>query len=190
MLGLSLLDFVPNLAFLFGTIYLIRWTRTYGSRFSQFTMSIGAILVLMGGTTKAIWKLIYTLELGDIRLLGEPQFILLAPGFTLMFLSSLSMAKGESGIRGMSAMALWKIPLLAVMTISNLGLLVTLSSFAYRRAVRSAAFFFGVSVVCMLAMAGMATAEQSITQQWIEEIVNSLGQIAFARGSYLICEKG
>lgn len=189
ILGLSMLDFLPNLAFLFGAIYLIRWTRKYGSRFNYLTMAIGSILVLTGGTSKAIWKLIFTLGLGDITPLGEAQFILLAPGFLLMFLSSLSMARKKASKSEMSAMALWKIPFLAVMTISNLGLLVTLGYTAYRKATRWAALFFAISLVCMLSMAGMATAEQSIAQQWIEEGVNSLGQIAFAVGSYLIYKK-
>ncbi len=189
MLGLSLLDFLPNLAFLFGAICLIRWTRKYGKRFSYLTMIIGSILVLTGGTSKAIWKLIFTLGLGDITPLGEAQFILLAPGFLLMFLSSLSMVRKKASKSGLAAMALWKIPFLAVMTISNFGLLVTLGYTAYRKATRWAVFFFAISLVCMLSMAGMATAEQSIAQQWIEEGVNSLGQITFAIGSYLILKK-
>ena len=127
--------------------------------------------------------------IGDVQLLGEAQFILLAPGFLLMFLSSLFMTKRESELRGMSAMALWKVPFLVVMTISNLGLLMTIGYISYRKGMRSAVFFFGISVVCMLAMAGMATTEQSIAQQWIEEIVNSLGQIAFAGGSRLLSKK-
>lgn len=188
-LGLCLLDFLPNLAFFFGSIYLIRWTRKYGSRFSYLTMIIGSLLVFTGGTSKAIWKLIFTLGLGDITPLGEAQFILLAPGFLLMFLSSLSMTRKKASKSGLSAMALWKIPFLAVMTISNLGLLVTLGYTAYRKATRWVALFFAISLVCMLSMAGMATAEQSIAQQWIEEGVNSLGQIAFAVGSYLIYKK-
>lgn len=185
-IGLSLLDCVPNLAFLFSSLFLICWTRKSGNRFGILTMTIGAFLVLMGGTTKAIWKLIYTLGIKDIELLGEAQFILLAPGFLLMFLSALSMAKRSSGPRKLSAIAVWKVPLLAVMTISNLGLLVTLGYIAYRQSKKAAVIFFGISLACMLVMAGMATADQSIMQQWIEEIVNSLGQIAFAFGSFQI----
>jgi hypothetical protein len=39
----------------------------------------------------------------------------------------------------------------------------------------------------MLGMSGMASgSEQTVATQWIEESMNSMGQIAFAVGSYLL----
>jgi len=185
-LGLSLLDFVPNLAFLLGGIYLIRWVKNSGSKFSFPLMKMGSVLVLIGGFSKAIWKLLYTIRLADIWVLSELQFMVLTPGFTLMFISAISMAKQEKQFKNYSAMAVWKIPLLAVMTISSIGLQATLGYIAFKKKIRTAELAYGISILCVLGLAGMASAEQSIMNQWIEEIINSIGQIAFAGGSYLI----
>ena len=84
------------------------------------------------------------------------------------------------------AIALWKVPLLAIMTVSSLGLHIGLSLNSFRIKSYLSGVFFIISVVIMLGMAGMATGEQTISQQWLEEIINSTGQLLFAGGSYLL----
>jgi hypothetical protein len=83
-------------------------------------------------------------------------------------------------------MAPWKIPLLATMTLCSLGVHGMLSYLAIRRQAYLAAAMFIVAVLLMLGMAGMATGEQTVARQWVEEGVNSVGQIAWAVGSYLL----
>jgi hypothetical protein len=187
-LALSLLDFVPNLAFLAGAVLLVLWARRTNGQLGAILMVAGSALVFVGGTTKAIWKLIVTIGGGDIVWLGELQFMLLAPGFLAMLVSA-SLALGHERKRqraGWAAMAAWKIPLLAIMVLSSLGLHLILSTLAFRRKARVAGILYMVAVLCMLSLAGMASGEQSIARQWIEEGVNSVGQISFAVGSYLL----
>jgi hypothetical protein len=181
-LGLSLLDFVPNLAFLVGAIYLVRWVWLIGSASSAVATIIGSSLVLLGGTTKAFWKLFYTIGIGDFWLLGELQFMLLAPGFLAMLVSVVSVLKQERKRwkAGWVAMAAWKIPLLATMTLSSLGMQGILSYIAFRRKTVLAAALYAVSILCTLGLAGLAGGEQNVARQWIEEGINSAGQIAFA----------
>lgn len=188
-LGLSLLDFVPNIAFLFGSICLIRWVKSSGSKFSLVTMKMGSALVFLGGISKAIWKLLYTLQLADVWILSELQFMVLAPGFLLMFISAIQMVKQDSLSRSLSAMAVWKIPLLAIMTISSLGLQATLCYITYKKISKFSSLLYGISFLCIIGLAGMASTEQSISNQWIEEIINSAGQLAFAGGSRLLSKK-
>ncbi len=185
---LSIVDFLPNLAFFTGAIYLVRWSRKIGARASQLAMITGSSLVLLGGTTKAIWKLLITLGLGDYWLLNNLQFMVLAPGFLLMFISVFMIHNSTRKIKGTEylAMAVWKIPLLAIMTISSLGLHIGLSVFAFKGKIYLAGVLFILSVLLTLGMAGMATGDQSIANQWIEEIVNSAAQLFFAGGSYLL----
>jgi hypothetical protein len=187
-LWLCLLDFVPNLAFLVGAFYLVRWVRQTGSRLSVGAMTVGSSLVFLGGTLKAIWKLLYTMGIGDFWLLSEAQFMLLAPGFLAMLASVLLVLKQErTGWEpGSLAMAPWKIPLLATMTLASLGLQGILSYVAFRRKAYLAVAMYIVAILCMLGMAGLASGEQNIARQWIEEGINSTGQIAFALGSYLL----
>ena len=187
-LWLSLLDFVPNLAFLVGAYYLVRWVWLTGSRLTVVAMLAGSSLVLLGGTSKALWKLLYTIGTGDFWLLGELQFMLLAPGFLAMLMSVVLVLRQERERwkAGLVAIAAWKIPLLATMTLSSLGLQGILSYIAFRRKARLAAAMYMVAILCMLSMAGLAGGDQSVARQWVEEGINSLGQTAFALGSYLL----
>lgn len=187
-LALSLLDFVPNLAFLVGAYFLVRLVLLIGNRFSIVAMIVGSSLVFLGGMSKALWKLLYTLGVANIWWLSELQFVLLAPGFLAMLLSVLLVAREERGKwkAGLPAMAPWKIPFLATMTLCSLALQGILSYMAFRRKAHLAAVMYIVAILCMLSMAGMASGEQSVGRQWLEEGINSVGQMAFAFGSFLL----
>ncbi|MBN2043873.1 MAG: hypothetical protein JW757_02535 [Anaerolineales bacterium] len=187
---LAFFDFVPVLAFYVGTRYLIRWARLFDRRDISTGMMVGSILAVIGGATKAIWKLLVTMDLGDVVWLGEAQFALLAPGFFLMFVSALGVLFQENKtIRaGLGAMALWKIPLLAFMTLSSLGLYGVLGFLGWRKKNYLVPVLYAITVICTIGLAGMATQAQNITQQWLEEGVNAIGQIAFVGGSYRMCK--
>ena len=190
-LGLSLLDFVPNLAFLAGSVFLVLLAMLRTDRTCQIATIAGSALVFLGGTLKATWKLLYTVGVGDYTLLSELQFPLHAPGFMLLLVGVVCLARQERKTRHaeLVGMAVWKIPLLAVMTISSLGVQGILSYLAFRRRAHVAGVLYVTAIVCMLSMAGMASAEQSVGQQWLEESINSAGQIAYAVASYLLYRK-
>jgi len=57
--GMAILDFVPNIAFLIGALFLVRTVRlTRGRPCSRMCMA-GSLLVFSGGILKATWKLLY-----------------------------------------------------------------------------------------------------------------------------------
>jgi hypothetical protein len=72
------------------------------------------------------------------------------------------------------------------MTLSSLGMQGILSYIAFRRKVYLAAAMYVVAIPCVLSMAGMTGGEQSIARQWVEEGINSVGQIAFALGCFML----
>ena len=121
-LGLSLLDFVPNLAFLVGAYYLVKIVQTKGKGFYYYATIIGGLLVFLGGTLKAVWKLLVTLGVGDFQWMSNAQFPLHAPGFLLLFISVIYLVRRDKkdAQTGVMAIAVWKIPLLAVLTISSI----------------------------------------------------------------------
>lgn len=186
-LSLALLDFVPNLAFLAGGYYLVKTVKlARGQKCAQMCFS-GWMLVFMGGLLKATWKLLYTLGIADIQVFSQAQFVLLAPGFLALLVSTILLARSSTKkVQPVAyVIAAWKIPLLAVMTLSSLGAQGILSFISFRRKAPLAGFLFIIAVLCMLAMSGMASgSEQSTTAQWAEEIINSVGQISFAIGCY------
>ena len=187
MLGLAILDFVPTLAFLSGGYFLIRLAHITRGKVNGWIMGIGVGLIFLGGILKAIWKLLFTLEIADIQAFNDALFILQSPGFVMVLFATIMIVRSKPGkISPLTAMAAWKIPLLAVMTVSSLGTFILLSVLSFRRGVRTAALCFILTIVLTLAMSGMASgSEQTITNQWIEESMNSIGQISFAVGSIL-----
>jgi hypothetical protein len=187
-LELCLLDTVPILAFLVGGVFLVRLAILSEDRGSILIMAGGVALVFLGGAFQVTWKFLYTLGLGDPRWLSDLQFVLLAPGFVLLLVSTVLLAR-LSGLHHESAsmaMAPWKIPLLGVMTLCSLGTHGMLAYLSFRRGARLATILYIAAVLCMLGMAGLAGGEQTISRQWLEQSVNAVGQIAFAEGSYLL----
>lgn len=188
-LPLVLLDFVPNIAFLVGAFFLVRTVMlARGKPCSRMCMS-GALLVFAGGILKATWKLLYTLGIADIQWMSQIQFILLAPGFLALLVTAILLARAKPFKAPAIAMAMagWKIPLLAIMTLSSLGAQGILTYISFKRKVPLAAYLFIVAVLCMLGMSGMASgSEQTVAAQWIEESMNSIGQIAFAAACWLL----
>lgn len=179
---MAIMDLLPPLAFGLGLILLKRTAYRLGGQKSARLIVLGGGLVFTGGFLKACWKLLLALRVADVRLLSEQQFILLAPGFLLLWWGTLLMMRTPSRGPSLIAIAPWKIPLLALMTLGSLGAHVTLSVVSFKRGARLAGALFIVAVVCMLAMSGMARGEQRIALQLLEQCVNVSGQGAFAIG--------
>lgn len=188
-LALCLLDCVPNLGFLIGGYFLVRLVRLTGRRFVTGLMAGGVAFVFAGGALQLTWKVVYTLLLlGDPRFLSDLQFVLLAPGFLMMLLSAILVLKTDRSrhLLVVAAMAPWKIPFLAVMTVCSLGLYGVLTLMSFRWRARMAGAMFVVAAITILAMARLAGGEQTVARQWTEESINSVGQLTFATGSYLL----
>lgn len=194
-LALALFDFVPNLAFLIGAFFLVKLVqRERGARCARMLMA-GTTLIFLGGTLKAVWKLLYTLQLADLQLLSTQQFVLSGFGFLAMLTAIILLARGlrtgsKPRMPGMLALAPWKIPFLAVMTISSLGAGGILAYIAFRRRAWLSGVLFAVFVISLLAMAGMSSGSQTVAAQWLEEAVNSIGQISFAVAAYGLYRTG
>ncbi len=190
-LGLYLLDFLPNLAFLAGGGFLVQLATHKGGRFDRLWMICGVLLVFFGGLSKAIGKLIYWQSGTDVAILNGAQFALMAPGFLLMLLAARSLfsTRQSSPSHALAGMAIWKMSCMLVMALSDLGLLGLLAYTSFRKVGKLPALLFGLATICMLMMSGMASAPQSVLFQWIEESINTTGQISFALGSWLLSKR-
>lgn len=186
---LALVDFLPNIAFLIGAFFLVKTTVICRGIRRGMIMMAGTLLVFLGGFLKATWKLLYAAKFADIQWMSQAQFVLVGIGFFIVCLTIISMArerKGYTSAAVLIGMPLWKIPFLFLMTISSLGAEGILAYIAYRRNVRPAAVGFVIGVIGILAMGTLASAEQTIPMQWIEEIINTIGQSGFMIGNILL----
>jgi hypothetical protein len=187
-LALVVLDFIPVFAFWVGGFYLFKLTLFLRGRLCGGVVILGALLVFLGGLLKAVWKLIYTTSQTDIRWMSEAQFVLAAVGFLAILGMVILMARGQPTRKDqpLMAMAAWKMPFLLVMVLSSLIAMGALAYMSIRRNARLAAACFIVAFVSLLAMGGLAGGEQTLAKQWLEESINSIGQIGFAAGSYVL----
>ncbi len=186
-IGLALLDFVPNIAFLVGAFFLVKIALLVrGTKCSRMVMA-GSLLIALGGILKATWKFLYAANVGDFQLMSQAQFVLVAPGFLALLVAVIILArKPIKGVTPMLAMAAWKMPFLFVMTLCSLGAQGILAYISFQRKASLAAVGFIIAFMGLLAMGGLASAEQTIAMQWIEESINSLGQIGFMFGSIFL----
>ncbi len=185
---LALFDFVPVLAFLIGAYFLVRIALVVRDKTCATLALIGLVLVFTGGFLKAFWKLQTTTGGADIRWMSDAQFVLHAPGFLALLLAVLLLLRQQKKNTNpvVIAMAAWKIPFLVVMTITSLAAQGILAFISFRRKAFLAGVLFILAFLGLLAMGGMASGEQTLSRQWIEESVNAFTQIAFASGSGLL----
>lgn len=189
-ISLAIVDFLPNIAFLIGAYFLVRIAAMVNGRKCSRMVMAGSVLIALGGILKATWKLIYASGAGDVRLLSEIQFVLIAPGFLAILVAVILIARKRAISKRKAAPMLlivpWKLPFLFIMTLASLGAQGILTYISFRRGTRQAAVGFIVAFMALLAMGMMASAEQTLGMQWIEESINTLGQLGFMTGSILL----
>jgi hypothetical protein len=185
-ISLAAFDFVPTLAFLIGGLYLVRIATLCRGKSAGWMAMAGVLLVFLGGFLKALWKLLVAIQLADIQWMAQSQFILSAIGFLGMFAAILSMVRRGRKSEAVLAMAVWKIPFLFVMTAASLGAEGILAYLAFKRKMLPAAAGFSLGVLGILAMGVMTSADQTLSMQWLEETVNTIGQLGFMLGTILL----
>jgi hypothetical protein len=190
-LALALYDFVPVAFFFIGAIFLVRMAKLMCSDRCGRLATAGSVLVFLGGFLKAVWKLLYTIGTGDFQMLSESQFVLLAPGFLALLIVVTWMARSERVVKERDAaiilaMAAWKIPFLIVMTLASMGVQGILTYTSFRRGEKRAAAGFIVAFLCLVGLGAMASSEQTLAKQWIEQSTNTIGQLGFMLGSILL----
>jgi hypothetical protein len=185
---LASFDFVPVIAFLVGAYFLARIALLVRGRTCAVLAIAGLSLVFLGGFLKATWKLMTTTGGADIRWMSDGQFVLHAPGFLALLIAVIILLRNQKKAEAspLLAMAPWKIPFLVVMTLASLAAQGFLAYIAFRRKAFLAGIFFILAFLGLLAMGGLASGEQTISRQWLEESVNAFGQISFALGSFLL----
>lgn len=190
-LPLALFDFFPITAFVVGGFYLVRISLLLRSSLCSLLTAAGVFLIFLGGFCQASWKLLSLVGISGFSWLGEVQFVLMAPGFLILLGAVQLFAQKQKAKLQPSLMALtpWKMPLLFVMTLSSTAAYSILIYVSMRYRARLAALGFLIALLFLLGMGAMSSGEQTMTQQWIEESVNAMGQTSFAIGAFLLHSK-
>ncbi len=186
-LSLALLDFLPNLAFLVGMIALLQLVRREKDPLCLLFTASGGLLIFVGAFLKAVWKLHTILTGAGYEWMSNAQFFLLAPGFFLLLIGVIRLARQtRQPAPVLLAILPWKIPFIIVMTLCSMGVHGIMTYVSFRKANRWAAAGYITAFLCLIAMGALSSGEQTVARQWLEESVNSIGQIGFAFGSILL----
>jgi hypothetical protein len=189
-LSLAIFDFLPTLAFLVGAFFLVRIAMLCRGKPTGRMVMAGTLLVFLGGFLKATWKLLYSANVADVQWMSQGQFVFSAFGFLGMCVAVIYMVRGlrktNASGSAVMAMAVWKLPFLFVMTLASLGASGILTYISFRRKAIPAAIGFIICVLGLLGMGAMASAEQTISMQWVEEVINAIGQLGFMFGCILL----
>jgi hypothetical protein len=212
---LAIYDFVPVAVTALGLYWVWRAVAAVSSPMGPMALA-GSILVVLGGASKALWKLVLAVSSGSVdpTWLSDSLFVLMAPGFVLL---AAAVWAATRDARGLSARAPHTIgPVVAVATLAVSGILATLlpGSPAWSRVLLSvmvvavlvlnallvavsvrqrstpATVLLAFNIVGTLALNAMARVPvQSVSLQWVEQTVNAASWLAFTGAAYLIYQR-
>lgn len=139
---------------------------------------LGVVLIVVGGLSKAIAKLIGALSDGPSpTVLDEALFPLLAPGM-LLLAGVVAAVRSPGGWAG----TITRRPVLVPLLVWSVAVVPGVALISWSRSLRlgRTAVLYGVNLVIAIGLAGMAPAlAQDTVAQWVEQNVNLLGQAAF-----------
>ena len=197
---LAIQDFVPVLVSAVGWYFVVRVVSGVNAAAGRLA-AMGAVLVVLGGLSRAVWKLVFALDGPDISVLHA----LLYPLLTAGFLALAGALWAASSARGPGRVA-WIGPLAVVLALGALSLLldagsdrlvpvmwlgvatvglIVVSGLLARRALnlgrRAVAALFIIGIAATILLNGLArVADQNETVQWAEQGLNTLNQLVFA----------
>ncbi len=206
MLLLALEDVLPVILSGIGLWVLARLS-TRVDRQSGWSVIVGALLIVIGGLTKPVFKLLLAFSAAEVDLLwlDDALFWLLAPGFLiasagLWRAGRLDLARPVGGGRwgaiaavvvttaalatAIAGSGAWFLILLTAATAGNVLAIVALVSWAHGRHERKAAVLFGGNLLLVFGLAGAAAVlEQTFAVQLGEQMVSTAAQGMFMWGS-------
>ena len=212
-ISLALVDFIPVIFSAIG-VFTIATMIASLDRTSGRMAYIAAVLITLGGLSKAVWKLIIAATGTDVVGLDDLLFVFLGPGFTLLswalwnaqlIITDKEIPKkvwlrpfGVIALFGIGAISAriaqpearyWVYILLTLTTFANLAVGILLIRQANRQHLKLAAGLFVFNLIAIFALSGMARIpEQTIALQWIEETINVFAQGAFAFAAWQLAK--
>lgn len=203
-LALALFDYLPVVLSLIGLLAVVRLLAP-ALPFARPALLAGLGLVVVGGASKATWKLTWVLAGADLALLDNALFVCIAPGMALLachalatdrrwrgsfapqhpLRNSLLAIAAVLGAAGLVAASFdsraWFFVLLAGASLGNLVLTAVLIRCSWRWRQRFTAVLFLASLLITLSLGGLARfSAGSAPLQWLAEILNVFSTGGFA----------
>lgn len=194
---MAIVDFIPVLLFFLAAVLLQRDLYDRLSKGAFALLASGSILVLLSGVFKALWKILYALNICDYQALDVSFFPMQGPGFLLVFLALLALLVGSgkkrSAVCGVGVVPVFasNMPFVLLQVVGCGGAQWCLFALALKMGRRLAAALFVVAFLFMLGMGYLSAAfDDSSSTHWLAQCVNIVSQGAFFGGVLLLHRAG
>ena len=192
-LPMALTDFIPVALFGVSGVLMQRDLYNKMPKYAFACFAAGIINIFMAGFLKALWKLLYALNVCDFHVLNTMFLPTQSLGFLLAGLGILIMM----GQRKQAALAV--APPLFSGTFLFVGMMVlghgaicgSLAALAVRMKKKGLVAVFVLCFLCYMSMGYLSSRDSaSVAINWIEQGVNTLGQILLLWGVYSLHKAG
>lgn len=188
---MALLDFLPVILCGFAVSIQIKdfCGRMLRDDFALF--SAGAVMLVLGGFFKALWKLLFAFGICDYPALSEQFFPNQASAFVLLGYSSIHFLLNEKKSRRNAAYAgavpvlTTKIPFIVLMFWGMCCWYISLVIFAFRKHCKKAGIFIIAAWILMTSKSALGTRFDNTKgfMHWLAESANSIGQLFLLMGT-------
>ncbi len=210
-LPLALFNFLPALLTALALFFLLRLLGGLRPDLRVWGL-LAAALIVAGGLSKALWKLVATLTGHDVSWLANALFPLIGPGFFLLAvlvwmafhrpspdprtapiltlaLLAIGLALALAALRswGLEMPRGWFLQFMLLTTLGNLGLMGLLIQRGWRARQWGVVALLGVNVLVVFGLQPIAMAgADTLALHWLEQVMTALGAAAFAFALWLL----
>lgn len=192
---MAIVDFLPVLFYFLASWLIAKDLYNKTSKTAFAFLATGSIMVFIGGAFKALWKLLFCFGI-NYPFFFACFFPMQAPGFCLYLAGLIMTLKGQKGnennMNVVATTVTTSMPLLIFQTLGSIGSLIVMCVFAKKLKQTPAIILFILSILCLLGMGYLgATLDSSLSwANWVEQGVNTLGQIFFYLGVIILHNHG
>lgn len=183
---MALVDFIPVGLFL-ATALLLQRDLHHKMQQPHFSLlSAGTLMIFLAGFCKALWKLLYALNVCDFQALNSMFFPVQSLGFMLTGLGLvLMLTTGKKATTLVAAPAVFSgtMVFVALTILGTMGLCGSLAVLAARIGRKKAIAWFAAAFVLMLGMGYLSSRDfADPASHWMAEGTNVVGQTVLLLG--------
>ncbi len=195
---MALFDLLPVFFFMAGALTIAADTRQKMTLTARILFGGGSSMVFAAGLFKALYKLVYSLGLGEAAWMSGQFFYNQAFGFLLAGLGLTLAVTRPGGFRTSGGpdrvYSFLPVPVMGLVGMIVVGLAAldaSLCFLAARLKKRSALFLFVFSFFMCLGMGYLSSKDfDKASMNWIAEGVNAAGQLSFLAGCRILHKAG
>lgn len=197
---MAIVDCIPVALFFIAAVILQRDLYPHLVKGAYSLVAAGSIMALLGGVFKAMWKVLYALNVCDYPLLDNALFTLQGPGFLLFFMGLLGLFIGKKKKKdvvlhtapaAVPVVFASSMPFIVMQVVGLGGAQIALSVAGVKNGNRKAPIFFALSFVFMLGMGYLGSKfDDSSNMHWIAQLTNVLSMAAFLLGTVSLHKSG